>query len=484
MSFQMAHQGVKHCHFWQLIWAVVLTCLTHLSLADEFANWESPHVHPIDRTPDGNTLLAVNTANHSLEVFDINNEELQHRVSIPVGLDPITVRARTNSEVWVVNHVSDSISVVDLSRASVVAVLATEDEPADVVFAENNGRAFVSCSQDNSVLVFDADSLAIPPTRIAINGEDPRSLSISPDGRTVYAAIFESGNASTILAGGRRSAQPGNVVDDPRGPYGGMNPPFNNGRSFTPAINPALPTPPSVGLIVQKNDQGRWLDDNNGDWTPFVSGQFADASWRVRGWDLPDRDVAIIDTQSLNVRYVHGVMNALMSSAVNPETGELTIIGTDATNVVRYEPNLNGHFVEVKLASIDSRGGVEVTDLNPHLRDGVITVPMAQRLTSIGDPRGLVWNQSGNLGYVVGMGSNNVLLVNAEGQRVNGVQPLTVGQGPTGIVLNENLNNAYVLNRFDGSISIIDTENFTELSQVRFFDPTPDVIKQGRPFPV
>ena len=35
-----------------------------------FVNWESPHVHPLDLTPDGTRLLAVNTADARLEVFD------------------------------------------------------------------------------------------------------------------------------------------------------------------------------------------------------------------------------------------------------------------------------------------------------------------------------------------------------------------------------------------------------------------------------
>lgn len=40
--------------------------------------------------------------------------------AVPVGLDPVAVRARTNTEAWVVNHISDSVSVVDLATMSVV----------------------------------------------------------------------------------------------------------------------------------------------------------------------------------------------------------------------------------------------------------------------------------------------------------------------------------------------------------------------------
>ncbi|MFN0007624.1 MAG: hypothetical protein ACKVXR_06925, partial [Planctomycetota bacterium] len=80
-----------------------------------FVNWETPHVYPLDRTPDGSRLLAVNTADARLEVFDASGVVLTPLFSVPVGLDPVSVRARTNDEAWVVNHVSDSVSIVRLS---------------------------------------------------------------------------------------------------------------------------------------------------------------------------------------------------------------------------------------------------------------------------------------------------------------------------------------------------------------------------------
>ncbi len=35
--------------------------------AQSFVNWENAHVHPLDLTPDGQSLLAVNTADNRLE---------------------------------------------------------------------------------------------------------------------------------------------------------------------------------------------------------------------------------------------------------------------------------------------------------------------------------------------------------------------------------------------------------------------------------
>jgi DNA-binding beta-propeller fold protein YncE len=48
-----------------------------------------------------------------------------------------------------------------------------------------------------------------------------------------------------------------------------------------------------------------------------------------------------------------------------------------------------------------------------------------------------------------------------------------VGEGPTGIVLDETNQRAYVLNKFDGSISTLDLDTEREVARTTFFDPTP-----------
>lgn len=85
----------------------------------QFVNWETPHVHPMDITPDAGTLLVFNLADNRLEVFDVSSGTPIAIGSIPVGLDPISVRARTDTEAWVVNHISDSISVVNATFGTV-----------------------------------------------------------------------------------------------------------------------------------------------------------------------------------------------------------------------------------------------------------------------------------------------------------------------------------------------------------------------------
>ena len=89
-----------------------------------------------------------------------------------------------------------------------------------------------------------------------------------------------------------------------------------------------------------------------------------------------------------------------------------------------------------------------------------------------------MWNAAGERAYITGMGSNNVIVINRQGARIDNIE---VGEGPTGVVLHPAGNRAFVLNKFDGSISIVDLANNAETQRVDYFDPTPVAIKAGRP---
>lgn len=425
----------------------------------DFVNWETPHVSPLTLTPSGNTLLAVNTADNRLEVFDVSAGTPVHVRSIPVGLDPVSVRARSETQAWVVNHVSDSISIVDLSGGRVVQTVSVGDEPTDVIFAGSPLRAFVTLSQLNQVRVFDPANLATAPIILNIEGEEPRALAASADGSRVFVGIFESGNATGAI----RQQD----VSTNSSPYGGLNPPPNTAaNTFDPPLTPGLPPPPPVAQIVRRASNGAWMDDNNHDWSAFVS------------WNLHDHDVAIINASSLTITYANSLMTHVMAIGMRPD-GQVTVVGTEALNQIRFEPKVQSIFVRPSLGTFDPAAPTTkaTADLNPHLTYAVRNVPAATREQSIGDPRGIVWDTTG-VGYVAGMGSNNVIVIDSTGGRLGRID---VGEGPTGLAINDATGRLYALNKFAGSVSEIDIIGRVELSRTGFFDPTPTPIKLGRP---
>jgi YVTN family beta-propeller protein len=355
---------------------------------NDFVTFESGHVRPVTASPDGSQVFAVNTPDNRLEVFDVTGSGLEHVDSIPVGMEPVSVAARSNSEVWVVNHLSDSVSVIDLSAtpAHVTRTLLVGDEPRDIVFAGTGGNsAFITTAHRGQhrthasisgvtgagdpqlttegigradVWVFDATSLGstIGGTPIAIKtffADTPRALAVSPDGNTVYVAAFHSGNQTTVIHD--------SVVCDGFGGGCGMGPAGAPG----PSDNFAGDSAPEVSIIV-KFDGAAWRDSNGNDWSARVN------------LSLPDHDVFSVDANTLSngsiVEFDH-VGTILFNMAVNPVNGKIYVTNTELPNDVNFEgpgvhggSTVQGHLSESRITVIDPSGpSQDIQHLNQHI---------------------------------------------------------------------------------------------------------------------
>jgi YVTN family beta-propeller protein len=217
---------------------------SHTATSPNFVHFESGHVRPEVMTPAGTRLLVVNTPDGYLRVFNITGTHPVKVDDIPVGLEPISVNCASDSIAWVVNQLSDDVSVVNLNTLHVKATLRVGDEPGDVVFA--NGHAYVSVGGEDAVKVYDPVTLALQAT-IPINGRSPRALAKRLDDSFVYVASFLGGNKVTVL--GPEDVTPDSLPEDPELP-----------------MDPGLPPAPNVGLLVQRIGNN-WYDRYGNLWT-------------------------------------------------------------------------------------------------------------------------------------------------------------------------------------------------------------------------
>ncbi|ANM30134.1 hypothetical protein ABI59_11945 [Acidobacteria bacterium Mor1] len=458
-----------------------------------YTNFESHQVHPVALTPDGTTLLVINTPTARLEVFELGAEGTpEPTVSIPVGLEPVSVIARSNTEAWVVNHLSDSISIVDLNLGSVTETLFPGDEPTDVAFAA--GKAFVTVSQEDRVKVYDLANLSAAPTVLDIFGEDPRALAVSPDGQTVYAVVLHSGNQTTVLSAGVthrgisgldvfRLAQLGindTSCDGAPNPY----PPLPAGIVRNPALIDPVDGLPKVGLIVKWNRQTQaWEDDAGQNWSHCLP------------FRMPDQDLFAINASTLAVTPVSHVGTTLFDVSVNPANGRVYVANTDARNHVRFEHPLGveGHVVDNRLTVIDPQNGNAVTpiDLNAHVdRESDPSTNLAEREASISQPHMMAWRSDGSEAFLTAIGSRKVFKVDGAclspacifGAARANPDAVEVGNGPVGVVLSETHDRLYVFNRIDNSLVTVDATAMQKLGEIQLNDPAGEVVRQGRIF--
>ena len=128
--------------------AALLLLLSAPSLrAIDFLTFETGPVRPLATNDDGSRLYSVNSPDNRLEIFDVTDQGLIAAGSVQVGMEPCAVAVAPDGTVWVVNHLSDSISLVDVdsSPPQVARTLLVGDEPRDIVFAGSGDlRAFIT----------------------------------------------------------------------------------------------------------------------------------------------------------------------------------------------------------------------------------------------------------------------------------------------------------------------------------------------------
>ena len=459
---------------------------------------DRPGASPLALSGDGKLLFAANTPDNRLEVLDVGDGGLRAVGSVAVGLEPVAIAVRGDREIWVVNHLSDSVSIVDASdprHPRVTRTLLVGDEPRDIVFAgRRHERAFITTAHrgQNSpddpdlfvpsgradVWVFDADALGSSPggerlTKVTLFADTPRALAATADGKTVYAAAFMSGNQTTVASEDAVS------IVYPSGMPG----------PGTITIGGQTIPQPTTGLIV------KWKAGPDGTfhWLDAYGTSFDASPARV---ELPDDDVFSIDASAdppaaSGVAFAH-VGTTLFNMAVNPKSGKIYVSNTDAHNDVRFEGHTPG-FTSVVGDAVDSRitvvdpksGAVAARDLNGHL-DHVhgIGRRVAERRIPAGPrrlrEREVALRGGARLEQARSVRDGRALEAGAVLPAAKD-QILLSGGGPTGVVLDERRGRAFVFTRFDDAISTVDLASRSEVAHLRLFNPEPPEVTTGRP---
>ncbi len=501
-------------------------CIAGSALAQtSFVAFESGPVRPLALTPDGSTLLAVNIPDNRLEIFDVVSGSISHRESVPVGMEPVAVAVRTNGEAWVVNYLSDSVSIVDLSSpAHVTRTLFTGDEPSDIVFAGTGGnRAFITTAHrgQNSpfprseyntpgvgradVWVFDALNLGTGAggdalTVVTLFGDKPRALAVSPDGSSVYAGIFHSGNQTTALVEplicDTSTFNLNNDIVQGACTVGGASMP---GGIPLPHVNHEDEVRPETGLIVKLNRDGSspgiWQDELGRNWNNAVR------------FDLPDLDVFEIDANAnppVEIDNFASVGTILFNMVTNPVSGNIYVSNTDAQNDVRFEgpgtlastvkpvgepATVRGNLAQSRISVIDGSGTVTPRHLNKHITYSDVPQPVGVEDDSLATPVGMAVSDDGTTLYVAAFGSAKIGVFDTTELENDTFVPDSAdhialsGGGASGVVLDGD--RLFTMTRFNNSVVVVDLNLGgvgAEVQSVSLHNPEPQSIVDGRPF--
>jgi YVTN family beta-propeller protein len=504
-----------------------------------YVNFESIPTRALALSPDGTRLFVTNTPDSRLEIFQVTEEGLQPAGSVPVGFDPVAVAPRSDKEVWVVNLLSDSVSVVDVSAnpPRVTRTLFVGDEPRDIVFAgPNRDRAFITAARRGQnhpsdtvnetqkpgvpradVWVFDAadPGSAVggkPLTIVSLFSDKPGALTTSLDGKTVFVSVATSGNETSVVNASAVCGPNGQVFSlesrQENGPCdlqrGGSSP----GGVLAPNQNQVDGAPnPRTGVIVKfDRATGAWNDSAGRDFRAAIP------------FTLPDNDVFAIDAtanppaQTRAFQHV-GTLNA--SLVVHPTSGKLYVATIEAMNLNRFlslpamnlfpNPNpapgvartadpasgktLNGHLYESRVSILSPDGDVVTRHLNKHIDYEVVPSPPGVKERSVADPRGVLFSPDGSTLFVAAFGSNAIVPFRTAELDDDSFTPdasthirLTGDGGPTDMVFDQGATRMFVYKRFDNAVAVVDLAAKQEVASLPMFSPEPSEVRTGRKF--
>jgi len=272
----------------------------------------SPHASPI--VVSGGLVYVANTPADTVDVIDTNSREIVARVN--VGINPVGIAVRPDGkEVWVANHISDSVSVIDIDTTSptYLQVLSTIqdfdpdtkatrfDEPVGIAFASND-KAYVSLSSENKIAVIDVAKREVVK-HLNISAQDPRAIQVRGD--RLYVLPFESNN-QTQLSGGAKEKIDGKLVT------------FDI-WDHSIANNNVL----SIGHVVDI----------------------------VKHPKVPDRDLFVFDTRTDTLVETANTLGTVLYGMSVDSKGRVYIAQTDARNVVNGRAGTKKH----GLAELENR---------------------------------------------------------------------------------------------------------------------------------
>jgi len=420
----------------------------------------NPHTRPI--ALQGDRIFVVNTPGDTLDVIDAKRHTVLDR--IPVGVDPTSIAIRPDGkEIWVANHVSDSISVVDIDSKSptYLRVIATVqefdperkatnfDEPMGIAFADNT-KAYVALSSQNEIAVVDIASREVTK-RLHITAQDPRAITVH-DGK-LYVLPFESNN-KTQLSGGLKEHIDGDLV------------------TFD-AIEHSV-------VHNSKLSLGHVLDI-------------------IKHPQMPDRDLYIFDTETDQLITTIDSLGTLLYGMTVDSKGRVFIAQTDARNDANGRAGTQKHglaqmmnraflnqITRVDLSDGKLASGLESKAITPDFFDLEPRPPAHPKPgAALATPYGIAISDDDSTLVVSAAGSDKLFTMNARSGEVLG--RVDVDAVPRGVALSHDeeghLLHAWVLNAVENTVSQVDVTDLASprvVNTVALEDPTPPIIKRGR----
>ena len=449
-SFNMMYNKISFASLVLSVYTVSAFCHAALGVEIQHSSHMSPHSKPIVLL--NKHVFVVNTPADSVDVINVKTNKVVRRIN--VGIDPVGLAARPDGkQVWVANHISDTVSVIDTDArsATYLQIIGTVqeidestkstrfDEPVGIAFASDE-KAYVALSAENQIAVIDVATLRVSK-RITINAQDPRAITVRNG--YLYVVPFESNN-QTQLSGG---------------------------------------TPPLDGKLKTFDAWEHSIRHNN----VLSIGHVVDV---VRHPQVPDRDLYVFSTENEKlVKVVENVGTLLYGMTVDSQ-GNVFVAQANARNDANGKTGTQKHGLK-ELENRAFLNQITKVDLNAEKIEPqwfeLEPLPPEHPTPEMALATPFAIQVSGDDSTLIASAASSDVVFTQDAKTGEVLGRVKVGAVPRGIALADSSDGkpeaAWVLNAVGNTVSFVDLSDIKKpnvIHSIALEDPTDPVVKRGR----
>ncbi len=415
-------------------WAQTASYIAVDNIEEDWVNLNLPPVRPM-MLWGGLELYALNVHDSTVSRYTTASSLPMSTFRTPWG--PVSVAGwvdpfggASSEKLLVACRGSYVLAFLDRITGQTIDILELPAEPGDLLVDQTSNQAYITCSAQD--LVVEVDLVGVAITRQwTIPSKHPLFMSFDQNNDIVVAPMLSGNNSATERA-------PGTFIPLDSGP-----------RGILDLANPAVATPPG----------------------------------------LPDQDLFRILRGPGTVLPQATAMGAvLFNVAHNPATNTFWQLGTEANNkdpARQTEPSIMGESVRNVLSIVtDNPVGAPHPPLNViNLDDSNPTTPGVQidPTRTVGQPYGLAIEPITGFGFISGMLTDNVTVLDSRGSFVL-EWDVPRGSIPRAVMYSPTLNLVFVYCWGTNKVEsyILGTPPAPFVSFDLGHDPTPELIKKGR----
>ncbi|MCC6320295.1 MAG: YncE family protein [Phycisphaerales bacterium] len=504
-----------------------------------FVNFESPMVKPLAVNAAGTRLFVADTPANLLVTYDITPgaaASMRMIGAIPVGLDPVSVAIQPGTGdrfVWVANHISDDVSVVDTQTGTISRTVNVGDEPVNILFSADGAYAWVVLQGPHALAAPPFNQFSSLVTIETATGAMVGALDL--DANTARAAAFDAAEQKLIVAALHSGNNTTQVFDpmfvqtgvDPDGAPTGLSAPstlivqmfpptaalFAGDGLMSPYPDLAdIPNPaPLVARIIPDGAKlSVWsqivdllsLPDGTPDPAMVAAMQtfgIVNATTVLQriiddAKDTVDHDLIVLDVSNPRSpvidRHIGDIGTTIRGLTIQPGTRRIYLTNMEPRNTTRLVTNLRGRFMEHQLVTIDDylapAPSITRTNLNADIPgfDDLSAHNPGAHAASLSDPTDIVFTPDARLVFFAALSSDRIGWIDTFLDFAP-VERIDVGRGPRALAYDAAGRRLFVLNRTDMTISQIavngDPADAVEATRA-LFNPEPGAVRNGRNF--